>query len=188
MNNLPSAIPGVIRYIVTQFKLESIMKMSKLNQEFGVDAKNNIEYVNRKSINGALADLETFYYSFNNKDIDTFKKVWYNNDLIQLNNPLGGIVRGIHPIVEVYDKIFNGQAKVWVKFTDILYYATEEMVVFAGTEIGEFSTHNETIPLKIRTSRIFGYLDNEKSWFQLHHHGSIDNSELLNKYQNAVKK
>jgi hypothetical protein len=164
------------------------MKLSKLNLEFGVDAKNNIENVNQKSIDGALACLGTFYYSFNNKDIDTFKKVWYNNDLIQLNNPLGGIVRGIKPIVEVYERIFNSQARVWVKFTDIIYYATEEMIVFAGTEIGEFSTHNETIPLKIRTSRIFGYLDNEKSWFQLHHHGSIDNPDLLHKYQNAVKK
>lgn len=164
------------------------MKFNKLNQEFGIDAKNNIENVNQQSIDGALACLETFYYSFNNKDIDTFKKVWYNNDLIQLNNPLGGIVRGINPIVEVYDKIFNSQAKVWVKFTDIIYYASDEMIVFAGTEIGEFSTYNETIPLKIRTSRIFGYLDNEKRWFQLHHHGSIDNSDLLYKYQNAVKK
>jgi limonene-1,2-epoxide hydrolase len=164
------------------------MKMNKLNREFGVDAKNKIGSVNQKSFDGAIAGLETFYFSFNNKDIDTFKKVWYNNDLVQLNNPLGGIVRGIEPIVEVYDTIFNGRAKVWVKFTDILYYATDEMVVFAGTEIGEFSIENETVDLKIRTSRIFGYLDNEKRWFQLHHHGSIDDSDLLYKYQKAVKK
>lgn len=62
------------------------------------------------------------------------------------------------------------------------------MVVFAGTEIGEFSTNNETIALKIRTTRILGYLDNENSWFQLHHHGSIDDSDLLSQYQKAVKK
>lgn len=102
------------------------MKIDKLKSEFGIDAKNKIEHANQTSIEGALACLETFYYSFNNKDIDTLKKIWYQNDLIQLNNPLGGIVRGISPIVEVYDKIFNGQAKVWVKFTDIIYYATEK--------------------------------------------------------------
>ncbi len=164
------------------------MQIDKLKREFGIDAKNKIEHATQPSIEGALSCLETFYFSFNNKDIDTFKKVWYQNGLIQLNNPLGGIVRGIKPIVEVYDKIFNGQAKVWVKFTDIIYYATEKMVVFAGTEIGEFSTNNERLSLKIRTTRIFGYLDNENSWFQLHHHGSIDDSDLLNKYRNAVKK
>lgn len=62
------------------------------------------------------------------------------------------------------------------------------MVVFAGTEIGEFSTDKKTIPLKIRTTRIFGYSDNGNSWFQLHHHGSIDDPYLLKKYQEAVKK
>ena len=164
------------------------MMLSKLNREFGVDSKNNLRDVNKKSIDGALACLETFYYSFNNRDISTFRKVWYDNDLIQLDNPLGGIVRGIKPIMEVYDKIFNGQASVWVNFQDIICYATEKMLVFTGTEIGEFSIHSQTIPLKIRTSRIFVYLDNEECWFQLHHHGSIDNSELLLKYQNAVKK
>lgn len=169
-------------------KTLNIMELNKLDREFGTDAKNNIDNVHQKSINGALACLETFYYFFNNKEIDILKKVWYSNDLIQLNNPLGGIVRGMLPIVEVYDKIFNARAKVWVKFTNIIYYATADMIVFAGTEIGEFTTHNETIPLKIRTSRIFGYSDNDNCWFQMHHHGSIDSADLLSKYQNAVKK
>ena len=164
------------------------MKLNKLDEEFGVESQNNIGNVHQKSIYGALACLETFYYSFNNKDIDIFKKVWCPNDLIQLNNPLGGIVRGIKPILEVYNKIFNSEARVWVKFTDILYYSTEDMFVFAGTETGEFSKNRESIPLKIRTSRIFGYSDNENRWFQLHHHGSIDNPDLLYKYQNALKK
>jgi hypothetical protein len=165
-----------------------VMKLNKLNREFGTASKNNIDKVNQKSIDCAIACLETFYYSFNNRDISTFRKVWYDNDLVQLNNPVGGIIRGRKPIVDLYNKIFNGQVRVWVKFKDITYYATEEILVFAGTEIGEFSTRNETIALKIRTSRIFGYLDHEESWFQLHHHGSIDNPELLSKYQNAVNK
>jgi hypothetical protein len=58
--------------------------------------------------------------------------------LVQSNNPVGGIVRGIQPIVEVYDRIFNGEATVWVRFTDILDFATDEMVVFAGTEDGSW--------------------------------------------------
>lgn len=162
------------------------MKMDKLNQEFGIDAKNKSSLLHLSSMEGALACLESFYYGFNNKNLDALKKVWYNDGLIQLNNPVGGIVRGISPIMKVYEKIFNSQASVWVRLTDIVYYATAEMVVFAGTEIGEFTINGETIALKIRTSRVFGYLKDEKSWFQLHHHGSIDHSDLLSTYQAAV--
>ncbi|MGN6341292.1 MAG: hypothetical protein ACTHML_10035 [Ginsengibacter sp.] len=62
------------------------MKINKLNREFGKDSINQIENTNRYDINGALACLQTFYYSFNNKDLDVFRKVWYDNDLVQLNN------------------------------------------------------------------------------------------------------
>jgi len=164
------------------------MKINKLNREFGKDSINQIENTNRYNINGALACLETFYYSFNNKDLDVFRKVWYDNDLVQLNNPLGGITRGTKAIADIYYRIFNGQAKVWVKFTDIVYYEVNDMIVFAGTEIGEFSTQEEIIPLQIRTSRIFCFVEEENRWFQIHHHGSIDDPELLRKYQNAVSK
>ncbi len=80
---------------------------------------------------GALAGLESFYYGFNNKDLDTLKRVWYQDGLIQLNNPVGGIVRGVDSIMKLYDKIFTSQASVWVRLTDIVYYATAGMVVFA---------------------------------------------------------
>jgi hypothetical protein len=164
------------------------MKIGKLNREFGLDATNNLAYVHQSSIGGAIAGLESFYYSFNNKDLDALQKVWYHHEFIQLNNPIGGIVRGSAPILQLYEQIFHGPASVWVRFTDIVFYATEDMVVFAGTEVGEFTTNGETIPLQFRTSRIFCYVDNEKRWFQLHHHGSIDNADLLSRYQAAIKK
>jgi hypothetical protein len=127
------------------------MQIKKLNQEFNVGAHNKIENVNDQSIMGALACLETFYYSFNSKDIDTFKKVWFHHELVQLNNPLGGTLRGIEPITDLYNTIFTGKASVWVKFTDIAYYTAPEVCVFAGTEIGAFSIDTETVPLSIRT-------------------------------------
>jgi hypothetical protein len=46
----------------------------------------------------------------------------------------------------------------------------------------------ETIDLQIRTSRIFGFSETDNQWFQIHHHGSIDNVDLLDRYQKAVKK
>jgi hypothetical protein len=164
------------------------MELNKINQTFGRDSKNLIDKTTDKSLLGAISCLETFYYAFNNKDLDTFKRIWLNHELIQLNNPLGGIIRGIEPILELYDNIFNGQARVWVELTDIVYFKSNDMITFAGREIGEFSVQGQTINLEIRTTRFFGYSDNEKQWFQLHHHGSIDNAELLDRYQKAVRK
>lgn len=164
------------------------MKIEKLDRIFGRNSENLIDLTKEKNIAGALACIETFYYSFNNKDLETFKKVWLNHNLIQLNNPLGGMLRGIVPIVEMYDNIFNGQASVWVELSDIVMYQTEDTVVFAGRENGKFTINGQTIDLQIRTTRFFVFSEDENQWFQIHHHGSIDNAELLAKYQNAVRK
>lgn len=164
------------------------MELNRINLTFGRESKNRINETTDKSISGAIACLETFYYAFNNRDLDTFKKIWLNHELIQLNNPLGGIIRGIGPITELYDKIFNGQARVWVELTDIVYFQSNDMITFAGREIGEFSVQGQKIDLQIRTTRFFGYSDKNRQWFQLHHHGSIDNVELLDRYQKAVRK
>lgn len=164
------------------------MQIGKLNREFGLEAKSTAAYIHQQSLEGAQDALELFYYGFNNKDLEALKKVWYNKELIQLNNPVGGIIRGIDSIMQLYDTIFSGEATVWVKLTDIVYYITPEMAVFAGTEIGEFEINDETIPLKIRTSRVFYYPENERRWYQVHHHGSIDNPGLLHSYQAAIKK
>jgi hypothetical protein len=164
------------------------MELNRINKTFGLDAKNRINETTDESFSGAIACLETFYYAFNNRDLDTFKKIWLNHELIQLNNPLGGIIRGIEPITELYDNIFNGQARVWVELTDVVCFQSKDMVTFAGRENGEFSVQGHTIDLQIRTTRFFGYSTDKGQWFQLHHHGSIDNVELLDRYQKAVRK
>ncbi|MCA9935449.1 MAG: hypothetical protein H6662_11830 [Ardenticatenaceae bacterium] len=43
-----------------------------------------------------------------------------------------------------------------------------------------------TLPLHIRTTRVFHYLGAELGWRQVHHHGSIDDPDLLRAYQTAV--
>jgi hypothetical protein len=69
------------------------MKIEKLTRTFGPASRNFIDKAVEKSLEGAIACLETFYYSFNNKDLEIFRKIWLNDELIQLNNPLGGIIR-----------------------------------------------------------------------------------------------
>jgi len=44
--------------------------------------------------------------------------------------------------------------------------------------------NGEEITLAIRTSRIFEKVDG--LWKQVHHHGSIEDAELLSKYPGAV--
>ena len=64
-------------------------------------------------------------------------------------------------------------------------FASDEIVVFAGRERGEFVVENRRVPLTIRTSRVFSYRP-EVGWRQIHHHGSIDDPRLLQAYQDAV--
>lgn len=119
--------------------------------------------------------------------MDVFSQVWANHELIQLNNPLGGILRGYDPIANLYRGIFAGEARVWVELEDIVEFQTDAMVVFAGRETGEFTKGGKTIALSIRTSRIVQWFGAETGWKQSHHHGSIDDSSLLAEYQRAVR-
>jgi limonene-1,2-epoxide hydrolase len=159
-----------------------------LEQNFGKDASNKLAEANDESINGALAALESFYYAFNNKDINALKKVWFESDLSQLNNPLGGIIRGVDNIVKLYETVFKSDASVWVEFGNIVCHHARDIAVFAGEETGEFKSDKSFLPRRIRTSRFFTFTYEKHRWFQIHHHGSIDNAILLQQYQDAVKK
>lgn len=111
---------------------------------------------------------------------------WLNTDEISMDNPIGGIRRGWEEIGNGYNKIFNGKAKVYVEFYDFSIHKTENMFFATGRERGHFKTDEIEISLAIRTSRIFIKL--KKEWKQIHHHGSIDNPELLKSYQEALLK
>ena len=130
--------------------------------------------------------LVKFYYAFNNRNLYLMKNVWLNTKEASMNNPLGGIMRSWAEIESVYDKIFNGKAKVYVEFYDFSIHKTQDMFFATGRERGHFKTDNKEIKLAIRTSRIFKKIDNK--WKQIQHHGSIDNPALLKKYQKLVSK
>lgn len=162
------------------------LTLNHLSTSYGRTACNRLSETAQPSEAGARAALETFYFAFNNRSIEIFAQIWINHPLIQLNNPLGGILRGYEPIRNLYTHIFNGAANVWVEFEDIVEYFSGEMAIFAGWERGEFTMCDRIIPLKIRTSRYFQYSENDGGWRQVHHHGSIDNAGLLKTYQDAV--
>ena len=58
------------------------------------------------------------------------------------------------------------------------------MFIAVGKERGILETNGKKIELAIRTSRIYQLHD--KQWKQIHHHGSMDNPQLLNTYQSTL--
>ncbi len=152
----------------------------------GPDSRNRLREADDPSGAGAEAALETFYYALNNRDLDALRADWADSALAQLNNPVGGILRGADAIVALYDKIFGGAVRVQVTFTDVISYQGREHAVFAGRETGSYTRLDGTsVPLEIRTSRYFRYEDGR--WRQYHHHGSIDDPAALGAYQQAIR-
>ncbi|KDA52908.1 hypothetical protein EG19_08710 [Thermoanaerobaculum aquaticum] len=153
---------------------------------YGRDAADRRVEAREPTLEGARAALECFYFAFNNRSLEALAAVWAQNPLISLNNPLGGITRGIDDICALYQRIFDGPARVWVEFYDVVEYAGQDMVVFAGRERGELTQDGVTVPLAIRTTRVFQYFGGELGWRQVHHHGSIDDPDSLARYRRAV--
>lgn len=154
---------------------------------FGPDARNQLSAAEDPSSAGAVAALETFYYALNQRDIDAMAAVWSHDQLAQLNNPVGGILRGGAEAVALYEQIFDSGMRLEVTFGDAVTYQQPTTAVFAGREIGTYSAAGgPSTPLQIRTSRILGYDEDDGRWVQLHHHGSIDDPDALSAYQNAV--
>jgi len=134
--------------------------------------------------NDKLRALICFYKAFNQRDMNLMQKVWLNSKEASMNNPVGGIMREWSNIESVYEKIFNGKAKVYVEFYDFTMHSSENMFLVTGRERGFFEKENIKIDLAIRTSRVF--IKENDDWKQIQHHGSIDNPDLLKNYQDAI--
>jgi hypothetical protein len=128
--------------------------------------------------------LVQFYNAFNNRNMPEMSRNWLQTSEIAMDNPLGGIKRGWDEIKSIYEKIFSGPAEVYVEYYDYTIHETNEMFYAVGRERGYFKIGTDEIILAIRTSRIFKRVNG--MWKQVHHHGSIENPELLARYQNAV--
>ncbi len=133
---------------------------------------------------GALEALTAFYRAFNGRDLELMSANWAQTDDIAMDNPLGGIRRGWPAIRQVYERLFTGPAKVYVEFYDYTLHEADGMFYAVGRERGHFERDGRRIELAIRTSRVFRKLDGH--WRQVHHHGSIEDPHLLDRYQKAV--
>jgi hypothetical protein len=139
---------------------------------------------NKGDLSAPYQALVQFYCAFNSKDIKLMSDNWAQSADIAMDNPLGGIKRGWGEIKQVYERIFNSAAEVYVEYFDYTINQTADMFYSVGRERGFFRLGNDEVQLAIRTTRIFRKL--EGRWRQVHHHGSIDDRKLLNSYQSAV--
>jgi limonene-1,2-epoxide hydrolase len=153
---------------------------------YGLDAADRRDQARARAVSGARAALESFYFAFNHRSLEVLDGVLAPDDLVTVNNPLGGRSRGREAILALYRRIFSGAARVWVALQDIIEYAATDAVLFAGHERGELTRDGTTLPLSIRTSRLYQFMGPELGWRQTHHHGSIDDPTLLQRYRNAV--
>ena len=129
--------------------------------------------------------LSNFYEAFNHRDLARMATVWAQTEEIAMDNPVGGITRGWNEIQAVYERIFNGRANVYVEFYDYTIHQQSDMFYAVGRERGEVRMGETVIHVVFRTSRIFQLMDGH--WRQVHHHGSIEEPELLARYQQAVR-
>lgn len=130
-----------------------------------------------------LGALSEFYRAFNNRNLDLMRRNWHQEECV-LDNPLGGIHRGWTEIEPLYSRLFSGTARVKVVFFDYSLHLSDDLFCAAGRERGTFEKDDEKLELAIRTSRVYRRVDGR--WRQIHHHGSIEDPELLTRYRAAV--
>ena len=145
------------------------------------------------AINGSEPSIEgedvrntliNFYSAFNGRDRARVIDAWCKQRPITMSNPLGGVKQGHEEIEQVYQRIFDGPMQVFVEFYDINIDISDQMFCAAGRERGMITIDNDEMPLAIRTSRIF--VKEDGVWRHLHHHGSIDDPDMLARYRNIA--
>ena len=132
-----------------------------------------------------LKVLSEFYEALNSKDLEKMEKNRAQTDESVMDNPVGGIKRGWEEIKSAYERIFSTPAQYHFEFYDYSYHEADEISFVVGRERGEFRVGETLLKMAIRTTRIFRMIDGR--WQQVHHHGSIEDPDLLDKYQKAVK-
>lgn len=131
-----------------------------------------------------LDAVAEFYKAFNSRDTALMEQNWDTAHDVAMDNPLGGITRGWNEISKVYERLFEGEANVYVEFHDYTLHQFADIFYVIGRERGALTAKSGSLELKIRTSRIFRKVNGR--WKQTHHHGSMDDPAMLANYQHLV--
>jgi ketosteroid isomerase-like protein len=132
-----------------------------------------------------LHALAQFYRALNARDIALMEQNWDNTGQAAMDNPLGGIKRSWAEIKPVYERLFRVGGSYHFEFYDYTLHQFGEIFYVVGRERGRVSARDQELEMKIRTTRVFRF--DGSRWRQVHHHGSIDDPQLLAKYQDLVR-
>jgi|SRR5579884_2679936 len=145
---------------------------------------------------GARAALETFYYAFNTRSPELYRRIWADDPLVQVGSPVAGVVRGSATIAALAARMFSGPVRGQTEMQDVVAYATPELVVFVGRECGTYTTGGPTpggepeataeLP-DVRSICVFRFIAEQGGWRQIYHHVSLDDADQLARYQRAVR-
>lgn len=128
--------------------------------------------------------LAQFYRALKERDLALMEQNWMSTPEAAMDNPLGGIKRGWAEIRQTYEALFNTAWAYSFEFWDYTLHRSAEVFWVVGRERGRLSKEAETLDLAIRTTRLFRWHDGR--WRQAHHHGSIEDPQMLAQYQTAV--
>jgi ketosteroid isomerase-like protein len=133
----------------------------------------------------AMQSLAQFYRALNSRDLEMMQQNWTNSAAAAMDNPLGGIKRGWGEIRTTYEKLFGSDGTYRFEFYDYTLHEAGDLFYVVGRERGELDVSGRPMKLLIRTSRIF-QREGDGRWRQVHHHGSIDDPQMLAIYQEVV--
>lgn len=160
-----------------------MIELTRSEARYGRDARARLAETLDLGRDGARAALETFYWAFNSCDLELLTVIWLDDPLAQMDDPVGGVLRGRDAIAARYSALFTCAGRRVVELADVLEVWTPANVIFTGCERGELVTSNESLPLTIRTTHCFAYVTSGGGWRLVHHHGSLDDPALLARYQ-----
>jgi ketosteroid isomerase-like protein len=133
-----------------------------------------------------LQALAQFYKAINERDLARMEQNWDNSPEAAMDNPLGGIKRGWSEIRQTYERLFNTSGTYSFEFWDYTLHRSGDVFWVVGRERGWLTKGSEPMELAIRTTRLFRRANGR--WRQIHHHGSIEDPEMLARYLAAVRK
>jgi hypothetical protein len=130
---------------------------------------------------GALAD---FYRAFNSRNFQLVEFNWSDCDDVSMDIPLVGTRNGWTRIGRIYRELFRGTNIVTLELHDYSIHEVGETFLAVGRERGCLLNDAIVLDLTIRSSRWFRQTHGR--WRQYHHHGSIDDANLLSRLKGVL--
>ncbi len=138
------------------------------------------ESIDPRTPEGALAE---FYRAYNSRDLALMEQNWASDEAT-IYHQLGGVRAGWEEIRDLYDQTFQGPAGAQMTLHEFKIIRFSDSFTVVGTERGLLRTQKDALEFRIRTTRLFAWRAGR--WRQIHHHGSIEEPELLADYLTLV--